>query len=157
MVLNRTPRKNGPIKEGVPTWQSQTTVSILSPHSVVDLLKQRSRWFIGTWNLLGKTSPVTKLVTGIRLLSWTVAILAGPIAFLVGQAQGSSSIPMVFRMAPFLAGLAYSGTYLYGALQLSGWTRFPMVVSIPLCVVFESLSPIYAVLFADRDFTVINK
>jgi hypothetical protein len=145
------------IKEGVPTWQSQTRVSILSPHSVADLLKQRSRWFIGTWNLLGNTSPVTKLVTGIRLLSWTVVILAGPIAFLVGQAQGASSIPVVFRMAPFLAGLVYGGTYLYGALRLSGWTRVPMVVSIPLCVVFESLSPIYAVLFADREFTVINK
>jgi hypothetical protein len=32
-----------------------------------------------------------------------------------------------------------------------------MVVSIPLCVIFESIAPIYAVTVADRDFTVINK
>jgi len=145
------------IKENVPTWQSQTHVSILSPHSVKDLLKQRSRWFIGTWNLLWTTSPITKLVTGIRLLSWTVALLAGPLAFVASQASGSMGIPLVFRMAPFIAGIVYGGTYVYGALRLSGWARLPMVISIPLCVVFESLSPVYAVFFADRDFTVINK
>jgi egghead protein (zeste-white 4 protein) len=145
------------IKHGIPTWQSGTHVSILSPHSVRDLLKQRSRWFIGTWNLLRTTSPVTKLVTGVRLLSWTVALLAGPIAFAVGQASGELGIPLVFRVAPFVAGIVYGGTYAYGALRLSGWNRLPMVISIPLCVVFESLSPVYAVLFADRDFTVISK
>ncbi|ERH00862.1 MAG: hypothetical protein J07HN6_02491 [Halonotius sp. J07HN6] len=56
-----------------------------------------------------------------------------------------------------LAGLVYGGTYVYGALRLTGLTRLRMLVSIPLCIVCESLAPIYAVVVADRDFTVINK
>jgi hypothetical protein len=145
------------IKAGIPTWQSATRVSILSPHSVTDLLKQRSRWFIGTWNLLWQTSPITKLLTGTRLLSWTVAVLAGPIAFAAGEIGGELGLPLAFRLAPLLAGLIYGGTYAYGALRLTGLTRLRMLVSIPLCIVCESLAPIYAVVVADRDFTVINK
>lgn len=102
-------------------------------------------------------SSLTFVMDHIRLLSWTVALLAGPIAFAVGQASGELGITLVFRVAPLLAGIVYGGTYAYGALRLSGWHRLPMVISIPLCVVFESLSPVYAVLFADRDFTVISK
>jgi cellulose synthase/poly-beta-1,6-N-acetylglucosamine synthase-like glycosyltransferase len=145
------------IKAGIPTWQSATRVSILSPHTVTDLLKQRSRWFIGTWNLLWQTSPITKLLTGTRLLSWTVAVLAGPIAFVAGEIGGELGLPLAFRLAPFLAGLVYGVTYAYGAMQLAGVTRLRMLVSIPLCIIAESVAPIYAVTIADRDFTVINK
>ena len=145
------------VKAGVPTWQSATRVSILSPHSVTDLLKQRSRWYIGTWNLLWQTSPVTKLLTSTRLLSWTVAVVAGPIAFVAGQIGGDLGLPWLFQVAPFLAGVVYGGTYAYGAVGLGGWTQLRMLVSIPLCVICESIAPIYAVTVADRDFTVINK
>lgn len=145
------------IKAGIPTWQSATRVSILSPHTVTDLLKQRSRWFIGTWNLLWQTSPITKLLTGTRLLSWTVAVLAGPIAFVTSQLGAGLGLPLVARVAPFIIGLVYGGTYAYGAMQLAGVTRLRMLVSIPLCIIAESVAPIYAVTIADRDFTVINK
>lgn len=145
------------IKEGIPTWQSNTRVSILSPHSVVDLFKQRSRWFIGTWNLLGSTSPVTKLATGVRVTSWLLAIVAGPIGTLAWWFSGGVQIPLVVRVAPIAAAFVYGGTYLYGTWMLKGWKRLPMVFAIPLCAVFEASSPLYAILFSDRDFTVVEK
>lgn len=145
------------IKHGIPTWQTRTHVSILSPHSVTDLLKQRSRWFIGTWNLIWSTSSVTKVASGTRLVSWAAAILAGPLAFFLWRMAGDVQIPQLLHALPFLAGAVYGTTYLYGAWQIKGWMRFPMVLSIPICITCECLSPVYAVLFSDREFTVISK
>lgn len=145
------------IKENVKTWQSSTRVSILSPHSVLDLFKQRSRWFIGTWNLLRHTSPITKLATGVRITSWLLAIIAGPIGTIVWWLSGDVPIPFIVRIAPIAAAVVYGGTYLYGTWMLKGWERLPMVFAIPLCAVFEASSPLYAILFSDRDFTVVEK
>jgi len=145
------------IKNGVRTWQSGTRVSILSPHTLEDLFKQRSRWFVGTWNLIWDTSPVTRLFTGIRLTSWLCAIVAGPISAALWYYSGGISVPTLLRVAPPLAGVIYGSTYFYGALNIDGkqWALFALLL--PLYAVFEALSPVYAIVFSDRDFTVIEK
>jgi hypothetical protein len=145
------------IKNGVRTWQSGTHVSILSPHSLEDLFKQRSRWFVGTWNLIWDTSPVTRLFTGIRLTSWLCAIVAGPISAVLWYYSGGVSVPTLLRIAPPLAGLIYGGTYFYGAFNIDGkkWALFAFLL--PVYALLEALSPVYAIFFSDRDFTVIEK
>lgn len=144
------------ITHDIPTWQSQTHVSILSPHTLGDLFQQRARWFIGTWNLLWKMSPTTRLITGIRFTSWVCAIIAGPVGTALWVTSGGVSMPLLVRLAPPLAGIVYGGTYLYGTIQLDKWAVV-FFLGIPLYAVFEALTPFYALLFADRTFTVIEK
>ncbi|MFB6143257.1 MAG: glycosyltransferase family 2 protein [Halorientalis sp.] len=144
------------VEEGIPTWQSRTRVSILSPHSIVDLFKQRSRWFVGTWNLLWDASPVTRLVTGVRFTSWLLAIVAGPVGTLLWYYSGGVAMPLVVRTAPLLAGVVYGGTYLYGTLKVGRWAAL-LVFGIPLYAALEAFSPVYAMVFSNRDFTVIDK
>jgi cellulose synthase/poly-beta-1,6-N-acetylglucosamine synthase-like glycosyltransferase len=145
------------IEEDVRTWQSRTRVSILSPNSLVDLLRQRSRWFIGILNLLHRTSPVTKVAASVRMLSWILALVAGPMATVVWHTEWAVAIPPSMRVAPFLAGAVYGGTYLYGAWRIGGWRRLPFALAIPLCVLVEASSPLYAVFVSDGEFTVIDK
>jgi hypothetical protein len=145
------------VKEDVRTWQSGTHVSILSPHSVLDLFKQRSRWFVGTWNLVWDTSPVTRALTSVRLTAWLFAIVAGPISAVLWYTSGGISVPWLLRIAPPLTGVIYGGTYLYGAFNVEGRDRFVFALGLPFYAAFEAASPFYAVLFSDRDFTVIEK
>lgn len=144
------------IAEEIPTWQSRTRVSILSPHTLGDLFQQRARWFVGTWNLLWHVSTTTRFVTGVRFTSWLCAIVAGPVGTALWYTSGGVSMPLLLRIAPPLAGVVYGGTYLYGTMRLDKWTAV-FLLGIPLYAAFEALTPIYAVLFADREFTVIEK
>lgn len=145
------------IKEDIRTWQSGTHVSILSPHTLVDLFKQRSRWFIGTWNLIWDTSPITRLITGVRLTSWLFAVIAGPIGVFLWHYSGGIPIPSVLRAAPPIAGIIYGGTYFYGAFSVGGRQWLLFALALPLYAAAEAASPFYAMLFSDQDFTVIEK
>ncbi|WP_435128773.1 glycosyltransferase family 2 protein [Halobaculum sp. D14] len=145
------------VRNDVRTWQSRTRVSILSPHTLEALFEQRSRWFIGTWNLLWSASPVTRALTGLRFSSWVCAIVAGPLGTLLWYSSGGVALPDVLELAPTLAGVVYGGTYLYGVGRVGG-SRWPVLaLALPLYAVFEALSPIYAVLFSGNEFTVIEK
>lgn len=145
------------IKADVRTWQSGTHVSILSPHTLRDLFKQRARWFIGTWNLLWDASPLTRIITGVRLGSWVCAILAGPVGALAWHQSSTVSIPMMLEVAPPLAGVIYGATYLYGVVSIGDRRWLLLVVFVPLFALFEAVTPLYAILFSDREFTVIEK
>lgn len=144
------------VAQDIPTWQSRTRVSILSPHTLDDLFQQRARWFIGTWQLLWKTSPTTRVITGVRFTSWVCAIIAGPVGTALWYTSGGVSMPLLLRVAPPLAGVVYGGTYLYGTLRLGKWAAV-FFFGIPLYAAFEALTPFYALLFADQTFTVIEK
>jgi hypothetical protein len=145
------------VKADVRTWQSGTRVSILSPHTLLDLFRQRSRWFIGTWNLLWDASPITRLTTGVRLGSWTCAVLAGPVSAVLWYYSGGIPIPPVLEVAPPLAGVVYGATYLYGIVSIGESRWIPLVVFLPLFAFFEAVAPVYAILFSDSEFTVIRK
>ncbi len=145
------------IRADVRTWQSGTHVSILSPHTLRDLFKQRSRWFVGTWNLLWEASPATRVISGVRMASWIFAVLAGPVSAFLWHVSGGVAIPAVLEVAPPLAGVVYGAAYFYGVLSLGDIRWLALVFLIPLFALFEASTPIYAVLFSDRDFTVIEK
>lgn len=145
------------IEADVRTWQSGTHVSILSPHSLADLFRQRARWFVGTWNLLWDASPVTRFATGIRLGAWVCAILAGPVSAVAWYYSGGVALPPVLELAPPVAGVVYGATYLYGVLSLEGHRWLFLVAFVPLFAFFEAVTPLYAMLFSDREFTVIDK
>lgn len=145
------------IKADVRTWQSGTHVSILSPHTLRDLFRQRSRWFIGTWNLLWDASPITRLTTGIRLGSWICAVLAGPVSVALWHISNGVSLPVILELAPPIAGVVYGLTYLYGVLAIGDRRWILLIIFIPLFAFFEAVTPLYATLISDREFTVIDK
>ena len=134
------------VRRGYRSWQSATRVSIRSPNSLSDLIRQRGRWFrgvCGDW----KDSPLPmKAIVGLRLAIWALGIF------------GSWALSPLWLFWPtFLpaipGGVYYWLMYSYGVWK-SGRLRY--FLSIPLFGVFETLPTCLAGL-RQRGFVVIDK
>lgn len=145
------------IRNDVTTWQSRTRVSILSPHTIQDLLKQRSRWFIGTVNLLRSAPVSTRVLSGIRVLTWCSAIIAGPVLTALWQLPQAPTFPLYVKLPLFSMGAIYLGTYAYGVYAITGESRLPLMLALPFYPLIEAFSPIYAMLVNQQDFVIIDK
>ncbi len=64
------------IRAGGMTWQSRTRVSILSPNSIKDLVKQRSRWHSGILESLPKVPFSMRVATLFKSFARTVGLIA---------------------------------------------------------------------------------
>jgi cellulose synthase/poly-beta-1,6-N-acetylglucosamine synthase-like glycosyltransferase len=62
------------VRRGYKTWQSVTKVSIKSPNSIGDLIKQRGRWFKGIAMEWRYCPLLMKEITGLKLLIWVLGI-----------------------------------------------------------------------------------
>lgn len=134
------------IKRGYKTWQSGTRVSIKSPNSLRDLVKQRGRWFKGMLSDI-KYSPLPmKLIVGFRSLIWSFnfasTLLIVPLLAYVG---------LIWMLIP--GSLYYLGSYAYGVYR----SRKPyMLLLIPFFGFIEASSRVYG-LISVNDFIVIDK
>lgn len=64
-------------KRNIDTWQSQTKVSILSPHSIRSLFDQRTRWLTGIGGWLPNCSySVSSLMVAV-MASWYFSVFMG--------------------------------------------------------------------------------
>lgn len=132
-------------KRNYKTWQSRTKVSLKSPNSLHDLMRQRGRWFKGiTLELKNATAPM-KIIVGTRVSFWALGLFGSwAFAFLW---------PMWGPMWPALpGGVAYWLLYCYGVFKSSKWW---FIVAIPLIGVIESLSWVFC--FKQKGFVVIDK
>jgi cellulose synthase/poly-beta-1,6-N-acetylglucosamine synthase-like glycosyltransferase len=132
-------------KRNYRTWQSKTKVSLKSPNSLHDLMRQRSRWFKGISLELKNASPPMKVIVGTRVSFWALGFFGSwAFAFLW---------PMWGPMWPALpGGIAYWLLYCYGVFKSSKWW---FVVTIPLIGVIESFS--WVLSFKQKGFVVIDK
>lgn len=134
------------VRKGYKTWQSESRVSIKSPNSLNDLIKQRGRWFKGI-SMDWKYCPfLMKGVIGLRLLIWVFGIFGSwalsPLWFLF---WGSFCLAIP-------GGLYYWTIYFYGV----GKSRnLYFLFLIPFFGIFEAAS-IYAGL-KQKEFVVIDK
>lgn len=146
------------------SWQSETRVSILSPHDILSFFKQRRRWFVGIATYLPKSPFITRAFIGPRVLLWGVAITGSwmllPL-WLVGIGPG---LPLAIIALVMFGVLLYIGTGMIGIVRLvldGGATELPRAVLsiflIPVASLIEHLSPIYSVLRRDTSFVVIRK
>jgi hypothetical protein len=143
------------IKRGIPTWQSQTATSILSPHSLEAYFTQRSRWFIGKVSWLPRCSPGTMIVTGLIQGVWFLGIFGG---WLVGGIWLLFGPPIqsTYLMPPVFSSIVYSSIYSIGVLRM-GLRHLPKILLIPIYATIEHAAPYISLLRNPDEFEVIKK
>ncbi len=146
-------------RRGYRFFQSRTRVSILSPHSVGDLLRQRTRWFRGLVRDIPRAPPPMLLATGFRSTLWPLGIIMAqallPLYWLLGVSAKAALLSVV-------GAAYYGGSYLAGvasAARRFGASRALLALAaMPLYSVIESLAPYRALLGLDGEgFVVIEK
>lgn len=130
------------------TWQSRTRVSILSPNSVKDFIRQRSRWHAGILESWRKVPNSMKLMTFIKSFLRTVGIVG--LWILVPLTH---SLILLLLAAPTSA--AYWFVYIYGVRRAG---KFRYLLAVPAFWILEGLGFMYGILkLKSRDFVVIDK
>jgi cellulose synthase/poly-beta-1,6-N-acetylglucosamine synthase-like glycosyltransferase len=134
------------VKRGYKTWQSSTRVLIKSPNSLLDLLRQRGRWFKGVITDVKHSPLPMKVVVGVRAFFWSLVFTVSWVMLPAIIAAG-----VIWLILP--AGLYYVTAYLYGTYKAGD----PILVfTIPLFGLIEASARIYG-LISVRDFVVIDK
>lgn len=132
------------VDKGYKTWQSKTRLSIKSPNSIRDLMKQRGRWFkgvAGDWQYCPK---IMKLIVGMRLFIWILGVF-GSWLF----------VAMWYKMSFYWAipaGLYYWTAYLYAIYKIDRIRYLPLI---PLFGIVEALSILSGI--RQKKFIVIDK
>ena len=145
------------IERGVPVWQTASRVSILSPHTLRALFKQRRRWYQGLWREQFRSPPVAVAAMGLRLFTWTFALLGG-VAFLPAWVLVSAgvSIPAAVHGFVLLGAAVYWVAYLYGVSRTGrAWPKHLLLV--PVYSVLEAGTAIYSLYHWTDEFVVIEK
>jgi cellulose synthase/poly-beta-1,6-N-acetylglucosamine synthase-like glycosyltransferase len=134
------------VKLGYKVWQSDTIVSIKSPNTIKDLLKQRGRWFKGLAMDIKHAPFIMRLLVGWRISVWGLGIFGSwAFSFLWFDFSYNSIL-----LAP--GGLYYWFVYLWGIRKLGDWRYLP---ALPLLGIIESSS--FAFGLRQKTFVVINK
>lgn len=145
------------IERGIPVWQTASRVSILSPHTLEELFKQRRRWYLGLWREQFRSPAIAVAAMGLRLFAWTFALLGG-IAFVPMWVLVSAgvSIPSAVHVFTLLGAAVYWAAYLYGVSRTgSAWPKHLLLV--PVYSVLEALTGLYSVCQWSDEFVVIEK
>ena len=145
------------VKRDVPTWQSSTRVSFLSPHDVSSFLKQRSRWYLGLSRYLPKAPRLTQFIVGTRMAIWTLAITSSWLFFPLWISGYGSALPLVIFAVVLLSGMVYIVTTGIGAVRIGGLTGLALMFGVPLYAMLEHLVPIYSFINREDSFVVIDK
>jgi cellulose synthase/poly-beta-1,6-N-acetylglucosamine synthase-like glycosyltransferase len=130
------------------TWQSRTKVSILSPNSVIDLIRQRTRWHAGILESWREVPASMRTITIIKSFLRTIGLIG-----LWVLVPLTHSLLLLLIAAP--TSMAYWFIYVYGAKK-SGRMRY--ILTIPAFWIIEGLGFIYGALkLRSREFIVIDK
>ena len=136
------------VRSGLKTWQSATRVSILSPNSVRDLIRQRTRWHSGIFESWRDAPASMKAAMVLKSIVRTVGMLG--IWLLVPVTHS-----LLFALLALPTSAAYWYVYFYGAKAAR---KLKLIVTIPAFWLIEGLGFFYGLLkVGSRDFVVIDK
>lgn len=128
-------------------WQSSTVVSIKSPNSISDLLKQRGRWFKGLLLDLPQSSLVVQLLVGWRLALWVLGIFGSwALCWLWFMFDND------FILLTIPGGAYYLFVYVFGVWKTKRYRYFMLI---PALGIIEATSFLPAL--RQKGFVVINK
>jgi len=133
------------VRRGYKTWQTSTVVSIKSPNSIGDFMRQRSRWFKGIISDIRYAPLTMKAIVGIRVVMWNVGIIGSWLLSPLWIYWGSYIIALP-------GALAYWSIYMYGSYKARSIVN---ALITPVYGIIESLSWIHAVRM--DGFHVIDK
>ena len=130
-------------KRGYKVWQVSTKVSIKSPNSIRDFLKQRARWAKGIWMELHRAHPATVAAVAARkVFGLMVSMLLAPVWALLHT----------FNVFGLIGGMYYMSAYIRGVFSSKAWWAVPLI---PILGIFEPLH--IAFLHKIKTFVVIDK
>lgn len=145
------------IERDIPVWQTGSRVSILSPHTMEALFKQRRRWYIGLWEEQFRSPPVATVCMGLRLCAWTVALVSGfallPVWLLT---SAGIAVPLAINVLILVGGVVYAAAYLLGVSRTGReWPKHLLLI--PLYSVLETATALYSIYHRRNEFVVIEK
>ena len=152
------------IERGIPVTQTRSRVSILSPGSITDLWRQRSRWNLGVLKdiIKGRYPASLTISKGLEIMLW----LTGPItyfgAFFIVKNHLRNILPPLAAYLFLVSGslivlLAYT---LYPTLSMGLRGFLLSLALLPLTTFLEANSVLYAVVNYSKilnNFVVIDK
>lgn len=142
------------IKKGHKFWQSKTVISILSPHNLIDFIKQRNRWYKGLAKDIPSADWKTLFFAGIRIFLWKLSIFGSPLLFFLWPFV---DLPIAVLLFCLLGTLHYYIAYLIGIINLEEkWSKkWPFIFLIPFYSILEAIGPHYQ--SKQSGFIVIEK
>lgn len=138
------------VKRKIKVWQSETIVSVQSPHSIMDFIKQRNRWYRGISTDILNAPLKMKLFFGLRVLDWKLSLIGSWVMF---------PIWFLFPLPIYISLFCTIGVIYYYIAYVSGIMRLKekyLLFAIPVFGIMETYAPHLRVK-NKMDFNVIEK
>jgi sterol desaturase/sphingolipid hydroxylase (fatty acid hydroxylase superfamily) len=145
------------VEKGVKTWQTDSRISILSPHTLHDLFRQRRRWYLGLLREQRRNPWPAKVLMSLRLVTWTLALISGVAFFPAWVLIGGVEPPLAANALVAVGTVLYTGGYFQGARNIDAWYWPAHFALFPIYAVVEAFTGPYALLRSKRQFEVIEK
>jgi cellulose synthase/poly-beta-1,6-N-acetylglucosamine synthase-like glycosyltransferase len=130
------------IRANIKTWQSETIISILSPHNISDFIKQRKRWYKGNSKDVLDAPLIMKIFAGVKIYDWYIGIIGSwitlPLWFIL-----PFNIPLWLKLFTSIGMVYYIFAYFYGSFIFNkGLWRLGFILT-PIFSIMENFSPHY--------------
>ena len=149
------------MRAGVPVGLLPIRVSILSPNSVIDLWRQRTRWNIGVLRdiVRGRYPRLLALYRGVDALAWILSPLVFP-AFILAHRMNPEMSPALVAAGLVLLAVGLSSHLILPVRTKGLLGAVEALMFFPLTLIVQALGPLYALVMAPleaRGFIVIDK
>jgi hypothetical protein len=145
------------VRDRTKVWQSATRVSILSPHNVASFLEQRARWYWGVNQYLWQAPVISRILVGVRMVTWTVAITSSWVFIPLWVLTPAISLPVWVLALSILGSMLYIGTIGIGAAKVGGVHGLALMCLVPVYATLEHIIPFYSLWKRPAEFVVIDK
>lgn len=114
-------------------------------------------WYWGIAAYLPNAPPISRIVVGLRVAAWTVAITASWLLVPLWIAGHGASLPAWLTGVLVIGSVTYVGIVLVGTLRVGGLRGLALLPLVPVFALLEQAAPLYALVRRQTEFVVIEK